>query len=51
VPLSSHQVGKYPGWRLNVQFKLQLAPVLAPVMSQLIPWFAVTKLAQIDEIA
>ena len=47
----THQIGEHPGGRLDVQVKLQMAPVFAPVMPQLVPGLTTAELPQIDQIA
>lgn len=46
-----HHVGEHPGGRFDMQVELQMAPILAPVMPQLIPGPAMMKLPQINELA
>lgn len=46
-----HHIAKHPSRRLDVEIELQVAPVLTPVLPQLVPGFAAVELPQIDQIA
>jgi len=46
-----HHIGENPGWGLDVQLELQVTPVLAPVVPQIVPRRAGMELAQVDQVA
>jgi hypothetical protein len=46
-----YHIGQHPGWRFGVPVKLQVTPVLTPVLPKFVPGFACIELPQVNQIA